>query len=609
MDPLFQIPEDFAALTDEELVAFITSAEETIAAVRENTDDYVGEGRTTDELVEEFRAGRDALRAAKAEQESRATAAAETPDDTDTPDGDTPDGEESASARIEALASETDAPDDTPDGDTPDGEEGDAVAAPAPPVTAAAPAPAPVAVMAPPEAPLARPSRARTAEPVATTPAPDPVPLTASAGGLGVEIGQEIDRLELAKLTVKARERFGRIPPGTKGEKVALAQYDFRSEYPEERHLAQGEVVAPFVDKVAAVTDPDLIKENFRNRRDAALRASRDGDIESVLAPILASGGLCAPVTPYYNLQMVSSAVRPVRAALPAFNADRGGINAALPLSLASITTGVGTKTVAQDSLGGTSAEKTCQVIDCPPFVITDVEIIYHCIQFGNLGARTFPERVAQSNDLVLAAHARTAESLLLTNIGAASNAALGTTIGLGIVSDLLGQLATAAAGMRSRHRMDPEAVLRVMFPRWILDAMVSDTIRTQFGRFDMTADDFIRLIREMNVEPSFYIDGAAGAAQVYGAQTPYGGGLLPFPTHVVWYLYPEGSFLYLDGGILELGIVRDSVLNSTNDFQIFGESFENVAFVGVESLQITSDVCDSGAVSLPKSVTCPIDY
>jgi hypothetical protein len=30
--------------------------------------------------------------------------------------------------------------------------------------------------------------------------------------------------------------------------------------------------------------------------------------------------------------------------------------------------------------------------------------------------------------------------------------------------------------------------------------------------------------------------------------------------------------------GSLELGIVRDSTLNSTNDFQIFGERFRNVA-------------------------------
>ena len=44
---------------------------------------------------------------------------------------------------------------------------------------------------------------------------------------------------------------------------------------------------------------------------------------------------------------------------------------------------------------------------------------------------------------------------------------------------------------------------------------------------------------------------------------------------------FPEGTFLHLDGGVLELGIVRDSTLNSMNDYQVFGETFENVARIG----------------------------
>jgi hypothetical protein len=43
------------------------------------------------------------------------------------------------------------------------------------------------------------------------------------------------------------------------------------------------------------------------------------------------------------------------------------------------------------------------------------------------------------------------------------------------------------------------------------------------------------------------------------------------------------------------LGVVRDSSLNATNDHQIFGETWENVAFVGVESLWGTVTICPSG--------------
>lgn len=40
----------------------------------------------------------------------------------------------------------------------------------------------------------------------------------------------------------------------------------------------------------------------------------------------------------------------------------------------------------------------------------------------------------------------------------------------------------------------------------------------------------------------------------------------------------PQGTFVFIDGGTLGLGIVRDSVLNSTNDFQVFGETFRAAA-------------------------------
>lgn len=38
-----------------------------------------------------------------------------------------------------------------------------------------------------------------------------------------------------------------------------------------------------------------------------------------------------------------------------------------------------------------------------------------------------------------------------------------------------------------------------------------------------------------------------------------------------------RGRVLLLDDGVRYLGIMRDSVLNSTNDFQVFGEAFGSV--------------------------------
>jgi hypothetical protein len=70
------------------------------------------------------------------------------------------------------------------------------------------------------------------------------------------------------------------------------------------------------------------------------------------------------------------------------------------------------------------------------------------------------------------------------------------------------------------------------------------------------------------------------------------------FTDTFVWYLFAEGTFLFLDGGTLDLGIIRDSTLVGTNDYKMFVETFEGVAKVGVESLKVTSTISVNGAAA-----------
>ena len=64
----------------------------------------------------------------------------------------------------------------------------------------------------------------------------------------------------------------------------------------------------------------------------------------------------------------------------------------------------------------------------------------------------------------------------------------------------------------------------------------------------------------------------------------------------LVWFLFVEGTFQFLDGGRLDLGVVRDSILDATNDYETFTEVFEGLAFRGVEAYQVQSTVKPSGA-------------
>jgi hypothetical protein len=88
----------------------------------------------------------------------------------------------------------------------------------------------------------------------------------------------------------------------------------------------------------------------------------------------------------------------------------------------------------------------------------------------------------------------------------------------------------------------------------------------------------------------------------VYGSQGT--AALLEFPDSFKWYLFAEGTFLFLDGGSLDLGIIRDSSLVGTNDYKMFVETFEGVAKVGIEALAITQAVNVNGVAAALRDTT-----
>ena len=70
--------------------------------------------------------------------------------------------------------------------------------------------------------------------------------------------------------------------------------------------------------------------------------------------------------------------------------------------------------------------------------------------------------------------------------------------------------------------------------------------------------------------------------------------------------LYAPGTFVRLDGGSLNLGIVRDSTLNANNYFQVMEETFEVVCEVGHDSWLIDDvTVCPRGIAAADAALDC----
>jgi hypothetical protein len=311
---------------------------------------------------------------------------------------------------------------------------------------------------------------------------------------------------------------------------------------------------------------------------------------------LVASGGLCAPLTPIYSMPNFATEEEPVWDALPVFRAARGGVNVPTATYIADITEAITSISEANDALGGTFATKSCQDLECPDYTETAIQIIAHCREYGNLNARAWPEKIAHENALTMAALARTSETFILDRIKSLSVNVTNGVETLGALIYLIDGITKAAFGIRGRLRMPANARFRALLPSYALDLLLLDTVQTQFDRY-RSRGDIDRYLRSVGIDPVYYIDSpSTGDSQLPdSAQTDPA--LDGFPNNVQWAIYPEGAFMGIDMGVLELGIVRDSTLNATNDFQVFGERFRNVARIAPEqaALWVSTDWCPSG--------------
>jgi hypothetical protein len=590
MNPLFPelpSPQELRLKTDEEIQELLAAHQEVARKIAGKDEEIYGKYSQT-EILGHYGAGVDQMKALREELATRGASDAEFEEKMSKLTEDAglaePSDEEKATEEVEEAqeALEVNA-EETAEPETPAAEEAteepvEEVAVQAEPVVAAAPPP--VSPMDVRKAPLPVP-----AGNVPISIKESPVSLIASAGIPDIKSGERLTLEQAALAMLKLREAQVSFPPGFQ-DKAIVAAANWFDHYPKDRQLHEGDLTGNW-SKIRAATGPNAMGVNP----------------ETGEAAIVASGGLCAPVTPYYGLWNQATAARPVRDALTSFAATRGGINVAAVPTIADISDAVGIKTAAQDAAGGTTALKTCQVVECPDFEETLLSMIYHCVQFGNLNSRAWPEFVAQFNDLVMAAHARLAETNLLNGIADASVAADGSAI-YGASSTVLNQVLYITAAMRSYYRLSSATRFRALFPAWTREIVAADVVNSQFERFGVAPGDVDGLLRRYGVEPTWYLDSASGAGQIFGNQTD--GALRDFPSPMVYYVFPEGSFLFLDGGTLELGIVRDSTLNSTNDYQIFGETFEEVAFIGPKSYEVTTEICNDGTVGAPATaITC----
>jgi chemotaxis protein histidine kinase CheA len=396
-----------------------------------------------------------------------------------------------------------------------------------------------------------------------------PVAITAGADIPGYTAGSTINSMSEVASAMEKRIHSLRRVNGGDGEQHIVASVT--TSYPEERVLTSD--AESNWTKIQAVSGPEAL---------------------------VASGGHSAPFEVKYDIYAIGSTnERPVRDALPRFQADRGGIRFIVPPTFAGGTyaNAVGVWTAATDA-APSSDTKTSLTVTAATETTKSTDAVTLQLQFGNLMTRAYPELIARHNELALVQHAREAEDNILAGITAGSTAVTTTNL-IGFGRDFLVQVRRAAIAYRSRHRLDPVSRLKAIVPAWVYDAMAADLTLSMpgDGTISLGKAEIDGYLANANVDLVATLDGT-----IFGSQSA--AALLEFPDSFDWYLFAEGTFLFLDGGTLDLGIIRDSTLVGTNDYKMFVETFEGVAKVGIESLKITSTINVNGVAAALRDTT-----
>jgi hypothetical protein len=313
---------------------------------------------------------------------------------------------------------------------------------------------------------------------------------------------------------------------------------------------------------------------------------------------LVASGGWCAPSEQLYGFFDIECARGSVLT-LPTFRATRGGVTWPIssPLPAVNTTDWIHTE---EDDIAG--YEKPCITIPCPEW--DECRLAAHgiCVTAGNLMDRAFPENIRRYLNQVFIAHERN-ENLRKIQALIDGSTAVTFAASFGAASSIINAVLLAAATYRDKYRMCCGAMLEAVFPCWVREVMRGDLARQEgalTGGGGLPTDSEISAwFRDSGISPQFVNDW----------QT-LGGNLatVDWNATVDFLLYAPGTWVEFNGGTLDLGVVRDSVLNSTNDFTAaWMEEFWCIGMKGYESAVVTVPICPSGEVGDRADMDCSV--
>lgn len=422
--------------------------------------------------------------------------------------------------------------------------------------------------------------------------------ITASVEIPGVAAGQELPTMEA--LGTAFQNKAKAIPVTRDGRHGA-------------RHLVAS-VRNQFEHTVDERTSPATIEELWHSIVDQKENADA----------LVAGGGWCAPSE--INYDFFNIAGQPKTIDLPTLGVSRGGIRFPVSPAIGDVFFSAGAASATASGMGGFafafsngtdpwlwtesddiltvtgSVNKPVLRVPCPTFSEVRLECYGIALTAGNLTDDAYPESTQNFIRLLRAAYAHAINARLIALMVAASAGAVAIgTAANAAVPQIPNAVALAATDYRNRYAMDEDAVLEVVFPYWLLELMRSDLGYKpgidSLELMQVVDAAIIGLFTSRNVRPQFVSDYQVRATGLPGVSTE---NLAVWPTAVTFMLYAAGTFVHGTGLQLDLGVIRDSVLNAENDYTaLWAEECHLIAKVGHVSRQYTLSLNVGGNVAV----------
>lgn len=283
-------------------------------------------------------------------------------------------------------------------------------------------------------------------------------------------------------------------------------------------------------------------------------------------AALVASGGWCAPSQPLFDLFDIGPDTNDLFD-LPGLGTDiRAGVMVPSFYTIGDAAGALWNWTEANDidaadNNGTGDVVKPCLKIPCPTWTEARLEAEGLCVTHGNLSDRAWPELTRQFLSIVMGAHQRRVSAAKIAKV---ISGAVVVAPGAGMtpsdaVGDLLNVISLAASDMRSQYRVSKTRSIDVLLPSWVVDVLRSDlAMRAGVDMLSVTDSQVVGYLTARGIRPQFTPDW-----QPLYASAP----AVAWPATVTFVAWFTGAYVAIDGGSIDLGVVRDSTLNATNDF------------------------------------------